>query len=145
MTSWILRGLAVGLLGVHGLQHVFDAHFPFAAIESPSVNVSTGNLIFNALASLLQQLPNTLHPNGHTIVPAVVRAQTTLFHAYPSIRDNPVRVAVGDVILFVDSRLQCSPEWLAFQPEMSMAISTSVHFHTSLQADIHDNSGRPTI
>jgi hypothetical protein len=69
-------------------------------------DTSTGNFIFNSLAGLLKQLPNSVHPNGHAIVPAVVQARTRLYHAFPAGRDEP-----------------CRTEWLAFDPEMSYGIS----------------------
>jgi hypothetical protein len=89
------------LFGVHGVQHPLDHDFPLADPEALAPNVSTGNFIVNSLASLLQQLPNSLHPNGHAIVPAVIRAHTPLWHAYPSIREYPVRPFPDDAL---DSR-----------------------------------------
>jgi hypothetical protein len=90
--------VGLSLLGVNGIQHPLSLDFPVAHPEALPPNVSTGNFIFNALASLLQQLPNTLHPNGHAIVPAVIRAHTTLWHAFPSIREYPVRAFHDDVL-----------------------------------------------
>jgi hypothetical protein len=66
-------------------------HDDFSVNAETAGSVSTGNFVFNALASLLQQLPNNLHPNGHTIVPAIIRAHTPLYHAFPAIREYPVR------------------------------------------------------
>ncbi|KDQ57803.1 hypothetical protein JAAARDRAFT_78829 [Jaapia argillacea MUCL 33604] len=77
---------------------------PPVKFYSPSTNLTSANLIFNTLASLLLQLPNTLHPNGHTIVPAVVSVNTLLYHAR------------------TDALLPPNPEWLAFDPEMSYSI-----------------------
>jgi hypothetical protein len=107
----VLAG-AIMTLGVHAQQQ------PFVIPDSQAdviTNVSTGNFIFNSLAGLLKQLPNAIHPNGHTIIPAIIRAYTPLYHAYPAIRDEP-----------------CRTEWLAFDPEMSFAISQySLHVLTS--------------
>jgi hypothetical protein len=69
-------------------------------------NTSSTNYIFNGLASLLDQLPNSIKRNGHVIVPAVIKAHTPLYHARKTSLGPPP-----------------SPEWLAFEPEMSFAIS----------------------
>ncbi|KZT26673.1 hypothetical protein NEOLEDRAFT_1168568 [Neolentinus lepideus HHB14362 ss-1] len=80
-----------------GLTIYSDAH-------NVITNLTGANYIFNALASLLQQLPNSLHPSGHTMVPATIDAYTLLYHARPTKAQPP------------------SPEWLAFDPEMSYSI-----------------------
>ncbi|KAI5899257.1 uncharacterized protein SCHCODRAFT_02604621 [Schizophyllum commune H4-8] len=64
--------------------------------------------IFNELSSLLAQWPNTWHPNGHSIIPGTLSPYTTLYHARK------------DDILPTPS-----PEWLAFDPEMSYAVMAS--------------------
>ncbi|KAL1714126.1 hypothetical protein EV715DRAFT_210176 [Schizophyllum commune] len=64
--------------------------------------------IFNELSSLLAQWPNTWHPNGHSIIPGTLSSYTTLYHARKDdLLPNP------------------SPEWLAFDPEMSYAVMAS--------------------
>ncbi|TFK54142.1 hypothetical protein OE88DRAFT_1654651 [Heliocybe sulcata] len=73
-----------------------------------TTNLTGANYIFNALASLLQQLPNNLHPSGHTIVPAIIDAHTLLYHARP-VKTGPP-----------------SPEWLAFDAEMSYSIMSGL-------------------
>ncbi|EPQ57305.1 hypothetical protein GLOTRDRAFT_137659 [Gloeophyllum trabeum ATCC 11539] len=114
---WIdVLPLATGALQVVGA----DLQFPvfshpelfgtgyFAAPFKVSSNLTGANYIFNALAGLLQQLPNNLHPHGHTIVPATIDAFTLLYHARPVKSDPP------------------SPEWLAFDPEMSYSIMSGI-------------------
>lgn len=84
-----------------GSDHQLAAH----ANLNGFANVSTGNFIFNDLASLLQQLPNSIRPSGHVICPTIIRVHTPLYHARTGSVAPP------------------SPEWLAFEPEMSYAIS----------------------
>ncbi|KAI0314483.1 hypothetical protein OF83DRAFT_1174711 [Amylostereum chailletii] len=69
--------------------------------DAPPHPDATGNLIFNSVSSLLQRWPNSLHRNGHTIVPATIPAGTLLYHG----RTN-------------DS-IPTIPEWLAFDFEHS--------------------------
>ncbi|KZP03671.1 hypothetical protein FIBSPDRAFT_941396 [Athelia psychrophila] len=64
-------------------------------------NHSTAPFIFNSLSSLLQLWPNTYHQNGHTIVPGTLQPFTLLYHARKDTAPPP------------------SPEWFAFDPEMS--------------------------
>ncbi|CCM03688.1 uncharacterized protein FIBRA_05832 [Fibroporia radiculosa] len=64
----------------------------------------TAPFIFNSLASLLIQWPNTYHGNGHTIIPGIIKPYTLLYHARK------------------DANLPPSPEWFAFDPEMSFGI-----------------------
>ncbi|KZP03672.1 hypothetical protein FIBSPDRAFT_879247 [Athelia psychrophila] len=64
-------------------------------------NHSTAPFIFNSLSSLLQLWPNTYHQNGHTIVPGTLQPFTLLYHGRKD-TDPPQ-----------------SPEWFAFDPEMS--------------------------
>jgi hypothetical protein len=123
----VAAALCVGALGQQS-QQPFDTQSSLGTPDS-----STGNFIFNSLAGLLKQsvhsmtlprtvflmnhrLPNVVHPNGHTIVPAVIRAHTRLYHAYPSVRDKP-----------------CKTEWLAFDEEMSYGIS-ACPCHASYQS-----------
>ncbi|KIK56287.1 hypothetical protein GYMLUDRAFT_230368 [Collybiopsis luxurians FD-317 M1] len=69
---------------------------------------STAPYIFNELYSLLIHWPNTFHPNGHTIVPGELEPYTLLYHARKDPQVPPP-----------------SPEWLAFDPEMSYAVMAS--------------------
>ena len=55
-------------------------------------------------ATLLQQWANTVFPNGHTIAPVQIPPLTLFFHGR------------------VDAELPPSPEWLAFDQEMSWGI-----------------------
>ncbi|KAJ3919203.1 hypothetical protein F5877DRAFT_11945, partial [Lentinula edodes] len=66
---------------------------------------STAPYLFNDLYSLLIHWPNTFHPNGHTIIPGVIEPYTLLYHARKDAQIPPP-----------------SPEWLAFDPEMSYAV-----------------------
>ncbi|KAL1665717.1 hypothetical protein GGF50DRAFT_126229 [Schizophyllum commune] len=76
-------------------------------IEDNDVSV-VAPFIFNELSSLLAQWPNTWHPNGHSIIPGVISPHTTLYHARKDdITPTP------------------SPEWLAFDAEMSYAVMAS--------------------
>ncbi|KAJ7090251.1 hypothetical protein B0H15DRAFT_779311 [Mycena belliarum] len=79
---------------------------PFAA-ESPDLknSDSTAPFIFNGLSSLLTQWSNTVHGTGrHSIVPGVLQPFTLLYHARE------------------DALLPPSPEWLAWDVEMSYGI-----------------------
>ncbi|KII89777.1 hypothetical protein PLICRDRAFT_174614 [Plicaturopsis crispa FD-325 SS-3] len=70
----------------------------------PPPNPTNAHLIFHSVASLLQQWPNTIYPNGHSLVPATIPAGTLLYHA----RKDP-----------------CPPprtEWLAFDVEYSYEV-----------------------
>lgn len=77
------------------------------AFAYPSDN-SSAPYIFNDLHSLLIQWPNSFHPNGHSIVPGELAPYTLLYHAR---KDTQAPLP--------------SPEWLAFDPEMSYAIMAS--------------------
>lgn len=61
--------------------------------------------IFASVFGLLQQWSNTFFPNGHTIVPCEVPKGTLLYHGRSG------------------SLLPPSPEWLAFDIDMSFAIT----------------------
>ncbi|KIW87094.1 uncharacterized protein Z519_12205 [Cladophialophora bantiana CBS 173.52] len=63
--------------------------------------------VFSSLRYLLDQWPNTYIPNGHSIVPCEVPAFTNLYHGRR------------------DEKLPSSPEWLAFDAEMSYGIMGS--------------------
>jgi len=68
---------------------------------------STAPHIFSSLRYLLEQWPNTYIPNGHSIVPCEIPAFTTLYHGRR------------------DEKLPSSPEWFAFDAEMSYGIMGS--------------------
>lgn len=76
-----------------------------ATLSPPAViDNSTAPYIFNALSASLSQWPNTYHQNGHSIIPGILEPFTLLYHA----RRTPI--------------LPPSPEWFAFDPEMSFGI-----------------------
>lgn len=68
---------------------------------------STAPHIFSSIRYLLEQWPNTYIPNGHSIVPCEIPAFTTLYHGRR------------------DEKLPSSPEWFAFDAEMSFGIMGS--------------------
>ncbi|KAL9623214.1 MAG: hypothetical protein Q9160_002529 [Pyrenula sp. 1 TL-2023] len=68
---------------------------------------STSPHIFSSLRYLLQQWPNTMYPNGHSIVPCEVPAFSRFYHGR------------------TDDLLPASPEWLAFDIEMAYGIMGS--------------------
>lgn len=84
-----------------------QASFSTAQLASARTNSdnSTAPFIFNTVASLLKQWPNTYHPNGHTIIPGTIAPFTLLYHARKDTLSPPP-----------------SPEWFAFDSEMSHAI-----------------------
>lgn len=61
--------------------------------------------IFGSVFGLLQQWPNTFFPNGHTIVPCEIPKGINLYHGR------------------VGTSMPPSPEWFAFDVEMSYAIA----------------------
>ncbi|TFY61827.1 hypothetical protein EVJ58_g4266 [Rhodofomes roseus] len=68
--------------------------------ERPSED-ATGNLIFQSLSSLLQMMPNSKHPIGHSITRVTIPQGTVLYHG---------RFVGG-----------CpSMDWIAFDPEHAM-------------------------
>jgi len=72
----------------------------------PSLNFSSSSpLIFHSFASLLQTWANNIFPAGHTIASCTIPAYTILYHARADDKAPPP-----------------SPEWLAFDQEMSYAI-----------------------
>ncbi|KZT65046.1 hypothetical protein DAEQUDRAFT_717165 [Daedalea quercina L-15889] len=87
----------VPMLRHPGPQHASLSARPWD--ERPSED-ATGNLIFQALASLLQLGPNSKYKNGHSIVRASIPAGTLLYHGRP-VKDLPTR------------------DWIAFDPEHS--------------------------
>ncbi|KZT74014.1 hypothetical protein DAEQUDRAFT_734889 [Daedalea quercina L-15889] len=78
---------------------------PYQALDDTELpDNSSAPYIFNSLSGLLQQWPNTYHPNGHTIVSGTIEPFTLLYHAR---RDPDIPDA---------------EEWFAFDPEMSYGI-----------------------
>ena len=63
--------------------------------------------IFSSLHSSLKQRPNTLFPNGHSVVPCEIPPFTLLYHGR------------------TDPNFPSNPEWLAFDAEMSYGIMGS--------------------
>lgn len=82
---------------------------PVAATESSSfLNFSsTAPHVFSSVNGLLEQWSNTFFPNGHTIVACEIPKATLLYHGRIDFSDPP------------------SPEWLAFDIEMSYSIMGS--------------------
>lgn len=72
---------------------------------SSNLTIDTSNLLFITLASLLKQGPNSLYPNGHTIIPGTIPEGTRLYHG------------LNNYTLAPDGM-----EWLGFEPEMSYSI-----------------------
>ncbi|KAJ3714333.1 hypothetical protein DFJ43DRAFT_1104261 [Lentinula guzmanii] len=87
------------------IQKYFFFFTLFVLASTYSLDNSTAPYIFNDLYSLLVQWPNTFHPNGHTIIPGILEPYTLLYHARKDTEIPPP-----------------SPEWLAFDPEMSYAV-----------------------
>ena len=94
-------------------QASFDLHDLRAPHEDgrdggqPLDFTSSAPHIFASVRDLLQQWPNTFAPNGHSVVPAVIPAFTTLYHGR------------------MDEFAPGSPEWLALDPDMSYGIMGS--------------------
>ncbi|KAI9459921.1 hypothetical protein BJY52DRAFT_1148726, partial [Lactarius psammicola] len=82
---------------------------------SPNPN-STHHLIFNSVSGLLQRWPNTLHRNGHSLVPATIPKGTILYHGR------------------ADPRIPTSPDWLAFDFEFAYIFCLESCYVISLQA-----------
>lgn len=91
------------LLGLCWLPVCFTfPQAPFSPLEVDPDDSSP--FIFNSLFGLLKQWPNTLHPNGHSIVPVTIAPQTMLYHARP------------------DPGIPQSPDWLGFSPELGFSL-----------------------
>ncbi|KAJ7261365.1 hypothetical protein B0H12DRAFT_1106458 [Mycena haematopus] len=99
------------VLGSAALTLGYQTHSetPQTAFQLGSLGLdSTGSaasFIFNSLSGLLTQWPNTVHGTGHSIVPGLLQPFTLLYHARQDSQSPPP-----------------SPEWLAWDPEMSYAI-----------------------
>ncbi|KAF6756867.1 hypothetical protein DFP72DRAFT_262531 [Ephemerocybe angulata] len=80
----------------------------------PSPN-TTGNYVFESVASLLQQWPNTRYRNGHTIVPVTLPIGTLLHHGthQPAVPSVPAWVAIDPEhsYLFCDAISPSSGCW----------------------------------
>lgn len=75
----------------------------------------TSNLIFASFAGLLQQWPNSIFPNGHSIVSGIIPRGTLLYHGANNRESSPDGM-----------------EWLSFDPEMAYVIHSSREGETSL-------------
>ncbi|OAP61335.1 hypothetical protein AYL99_03538 [Fonsecaea erecta] len=96
--------LTVLYLGVAAQQ----IRLPSTVHEQPNTDfTSTAPHIFSSLRYLLEQWPNTYMPNGHSIVACEIPAFTNLYHGRR------------------DEKLPSSPEWFAFDAEMSYGIMGS--------------------
>ncbi|KAJ6500467.1 hypothetical protein C8R45DRAFT_977819 [Mycena sanguinolenta] len=99
-------------LGRIALTSGYGAHLEASQttfqLESLGPDTSTAPFIFNSLSGLLTQWPNTVHGTGHSIVPGLLHPFTLLYHARQDAQSPPP-----------------SPEWLAWDPEMSYAIMVS--------------------
>lgn len=92
-------------LGVDAVQSAYSPGRDGDAISPIRLNFSSpAPHIFHSTFSLLDQVPNTVFPNGHTIAPVVI-PPLTLFHHARRDADAPT-----------------SPEWVAFDSEMSYGI-----------------------
>lgn len=78
----------------------FGSQLPLISTEDSS------SFIFNSLFGLLKQWPNTLHPNGHAIVPVTISPYTLLYHARTDTQNPPP-----------------SPEWVGFVPELGYGLA----------------------
>ncbi|KAI1854199.1 hypothetical protein JX266_001340 [Neoarthrinium moseri] len=84
-----------------------------AAVEGPQSSLwqlnfsSPAPYLFSSASSFLQQWGNTFFPNGHSIVPCEIPAYTLFYHGR------------------LDDEAPPSPEWLAFDIEMSYGIMGS--------------------
>lgn len=96
------------------MAHIFLclllAYIPSAlsenGIHTYNLNFSSSSPhIFSSTFGLLQQWPNTFFPYGHTVTPCEIPSNTNLYHAR------------------IDGDLPPSPEWFAFDAEMSYSIA----------------------
>ena len=86
--------------GLGWWQQLFN---PFSHLDF----TSAAPHIFAGTRDLLQQWPNTFNPNGHVIVPCTIPPFTPLYHGR------------------MDGYAPSSPEWLAFDAEVSYGIMGS--------------------
>ncbi|KAH9056822.1 hypothetical protein EDB87DRAFT_1686836 [Lactarius vividus] len=84
--------------------------------NSPPNPNSTYHLIFNSVSGLLQRWPNTLHRNGHSLIPATIPKGTILYHGR------------------TDPQIPTSPDWVAFDFEHSAILCHRSCRMISLQA-----------
>ncbi|PLW53633.1 hypothetical protein PCANC_04337 [Puccinia coronata f. sp. avenae] len=75
----------------------------------------TSNLIFASFAGLLQQWPNTIFPNGHSIVAGIIPRGTLLYHGENKWKSPSTGM-----------------EWLSFDPEMAYAVHAAREGETTL-------------
>lgn len=83
-------------------EYTLEASYTFLNFSSPAP------YIFSSLSGLLQQWPNTFFPNGHTITACEIPRNSLFYHGRHDADDPP------------------SPEWLAFDIEMSYGIMGSM-------------------
>lgn len=95
---------ALQLLSTFNLAQAEQTPFTLSTYRTEQVINSTAPFIFNSLSSLLQLWPNTYHQNGHTIIPGTLEPFTLLYHTRK------------------DTNPPSSPEWFAFDAEMSHTI-----------------------
>ncbi|QRV75814.1 hypothetical protein RhiJN_03829 [Ceratobasidium sp. AG-Ba] len=113
----VLLSLVLGNLGVGGVKQTpLTTSEPSANLDKKSIEKNSF-LIFKEVNSLLRQWGNTLAPNGFSVTLASVPANTLLYHARTD-ADEPL-----------------SPEWFAFDAEMSYGIyggrkNTTVYLRT---------------
>ncbi|KIW27497.1 uncharacterized protein PV07_07231 [Cladophialophora immunda] len=100
--------ICLGLAALHPAVSAQQIPLKSSVHEPPSFDfTSTAPHIFSSLRYLLEQWPNTYIPNGHSIVPCEIPAFTNLYHGRR------------------DEKLPSSPEWFAFDAEMSYGIMGS--------------------
>ncbi|ORY57140.1 uncharacterized protein BCR38DRAFT_413995 [Pseudomassariella vexata] len=109
---WLVSALVI--LGFDLARCESSSQIPLSTTVSPleaspwRLNFSsTAPYLFSSVSSLLQQWGNTFFPNGHAVVPCEIPAYTLFFHGR------------------LDGELPPSPEWLAFDIEMSYGIMGS--------------------
>ncbi|KAJ6547100.1 hypothetical protein B0H19DRAFT_253126 [Mycena capillaripes] len=97
-------GFVALTLGAQVYPETPQATFQVGGSDVLDHDNSTAPFIFNSVSGLLMQWPNTVHGTGHSIIPGILHPFTLLYHARQ------------------DSLLPPSPEWLAWDVEMSYAI-----------------------
>lgn len=100
MLLWVALQLVLAFV----LAQAEQTPFMLSTLRTELVANSTAPFIFNSLSSLLQLWPNIYHHNGHTIIPGTLKPFTLLYHARKDTDPPP------------------SPEWFAFDAEMSHTI-----------------------
>ncbi|KNZ44901.1 hypothetical protein VP01_870g1 [Puccinia sorghi] len=89
---------------------------PQQANKGPIVSQpDTSNLIFASFAGLLQQWPNSIFANGHSIIAGIIPRGTLLYHGANK-QESPPKAM----------------EWLSFDPEMAYSVHAVREGETSL-------------